>query len=850
MRRFAATVILAGTLAALSGVRAGKASSLLSVDYPWLVAHADLAYIEAARRSEEGLPVGNGRMGSLVWTTPSAAHLQINRVDVFGNSSASTSFPERHTDYCGGCGFVDIDFVGAGGAVFPTNATPQHLSCYDGSVDVEGDGVSLRVIAWDEKDVMAIRVTDDRPTPGPISIALRMLRPPVVQTGEHTASSMLDDSHIGRIVLKQQFTEGDYYCGSAVAISVADRAAKVERPSENEYRLVVTPGHGSFTVLISSAASFDHNKDVGGSAAALLERAEARGFERIAGSSLGWWKDFWSKSFVHLHSADGVADQIEQNYTYYLYVMASTSRGNFPTKFNGMLWSTGGDTRKWGAQYWGANQSCLYNNALFAANHDELMQPMFRMYSGMLESCAQAARQQWGSQGVFIPETVAFDGLAPLPDDIASEMRDLYLLRKPWSARSQQFLDYAGKREPHSSRWNWIQSGKWVDGHWTFQERGGGPYGPVTHIFSRGAKIAYQYWVRHEYTHDSKWLRKSAYPILKGVAEFYRNYPNLKKEADGKYHIHNVNSNEGIWGAQDTDEEISSMMGVLPVVIRASEILKTDESLRSDWRELLANLAPLPVNEHPGINSPPTWARGLPPAVRGFVSGRPDGNTMPEWFFDLCTLESDPAMRETGNATFAAYFPTGSFSQRRISVLSKLPLAAAILGRADAVEQLIPNQILRPEVPILANRMDLREGEQTTSVQRLGNAADALHTALCQDLPSGPGQPPAIRVFAAWPRTWDAEYTLLCRGGFLVTSAMSHGEIQFVEIQSQLGGECRLRNPWGNGQVDLHRNGHPPVAVSGDLLEFSNSKGGDIILVRAGDTPENYKRVIGVEPSR
>ena len=48
------------------------------------------------------------------------------------------------------------------------------------------------------------------------------------------------------------------------------------------------------------------------------------------------------------------------------------------------------------------------------------------------------------------------------------------------------------------------------------------------------------------------WLRTRAYPMLKGAAEFYRNFPNVKKGADGKYHIHNVNSNESIYGARDT----------------------------------------------------------------------------------------------------------------------------------------------------------------------------------------------------------------------------------------------------------------------------------------------------------
>ena len=34
--------------------------------------------------------------------------------------------------------------------------------------------------------------------------------------------------------------------------------------------------------------------------------------------------------------------------------------------------------------------------------------------------------------------------------------------------------------------------------------------------------------------------------MLKGAVEFYRNYPNVKKGADGKYHIHHVNSNESV----------------------------------------------------------------------------------------------------------------------------------------------------------------------------------------------------------------------------------------------------------------------------------------------------------------
>src|SRR5215470_6742650 len=79
-------------------------NSPLKLDYRALVSRADLDYREPTTRSEEGQPIGNGRMGSLIWTTPSAMHFQINRVDVFGEDSYTTSFPKQDTDYASGCG--------------------------------------------------------------------------------------------------------------------------------------------------------------------------------------------------------------------------------------------------------------------------------------------------------------------------------------------------------------------------------------------------------------------------------------------------------------------------------------------------------------------------------------------------------------------------------------------------------------------------------------------------------------------------------------------------------------------------------------------------------------------------
>ncbi len=786
-----------------------------------LISDADLIYTEPVPRSEEGMPVGNGRMGSLVWTTPESLRLQINRNDVYANNSYTNSFFERHNDYCGGCGYVDIDF---GRELFPESGFPQTLSVYDGLLQV----AAVRVMAWPAQDVIAVQI------PVHAQVNLRMLRAEskyyggqlenmvrdrvvTVQTRNHTAASRLEIRG-GCIVLTQEFREGDYCCKSAVAIG----KGKGRILNETEVRLEAQPG----VVLIASAATFDPKEDVAALALGQLEAAVPKGWAMLAKETRDWWHEFWRRGWVSLSGADGVARNVARNYHYFLYLMAATSRGKFPPKFNGMLWNTGGDLRTWGAQHWYANTSCYYE-AIFASNRMELLDPLFDMYSGMFEASATAARQQWGSQGIYIAETSYFNGLEKLPEDIAAEMQDLYLLRTPWEQRSERFKEFAANKHPHSSRWNWIQAGAWKDGRYVITERGFGPYGAVNHIFGSTAKVAYYYWRRYEFTQDVEWLRTRAYPMLKGAAEFYRNFPNVKKGADGKYHIHNVNSNESVYGARDTDEDISAMYGVTAAALRAAKILQVDVDLQAKWRELLDNLTPLATSDDAdalkpdAYTGPRVFVRGRKPAIKpgGFT---PDANSLPMWLFDLCNSGTN---RETAQATFNAALRNGVGPQTTVQVLSKMAIAAAQLGRADVVRYMIPAQI-EARVPergtaykgggVLANRMTLREGPQALDAQRLGRAAEALHIALMNSAPPAPGEDGVIELFTAWPKEWDAKFKLGARGGFVVTASIRGGQVEAVEVESLAGAECRLRNPW-----------------TGEIQRFATRKGERIVVRRS-----------------
>jgi hypothetical protein len=827
-----------------------------------VVSRADLIYTSPVARSEEGIPIGNGRMGTLVWTTPGALKFQINRVDIQPINKDTRSFFERNTDYMGGAGFVDVELAGAGADVFTADGTTQRLSVYEGLLDVKAAGVNARLLAWHERDVIAVEVDDRRTAPEPIQINLRMLRSSsqyfgaamekmiadravTVRTRDHTATSRIS-ARDGRILLTQDFEEGAHRAKSAVAIGLLGRKTLARFADETEIRIVSPAERGRVVILIASAATLDAGQDVGAAALANLDAAAAQSFDDLAGDNAEWWHGFWQRGTMALHSADGVAEYVADNYHYYLYLMASTSRGAFPPKFNGMLWNTGGDLRPWGTQHWFANLSCYYE-ALFAANRIDLIDPVFSMYSGMYEAASTAARQQWGSQGIYIPETVWHDGLAALPDEIASEMRDLYLLRKPWTQRSARFLEYARTGHPHSSRWNWWGGGRWTDGAWVPTERPTAPFSPVNHILGTTAKVAYLYWRRYEYTHDLPWLRDRAYPMIKGAAEFYRHFPHLRKEADGKYHIRHVNSNESVMGAHDTDEDLSAMRGIFAVAIRASELLDRDVPLRSQWKAMLSNLAPLPTSAHPDAlraadyTGAPVFVRGLKPTANNNTGFTPDGNSLPMWFFDLVNLESpDTQLLAAANATFDWIYRAGIGPTTSVGVLSKWAIAGTTLGRAEATRFLVPNQMRalaaeretaylggRP----LSNRLTLREGPQALDAQRLGRAAEALQLALLQSAPGVPGGEPVIRLFPAWPDEWEAQFTLRARGGFVVTASKRNGRVESVELRSDAGSVARVRNPWGAAAVAISRNGKRAQVLEGAWLVF-DTEPGDVIMLR------------------
>jgi hypothetical protein len=785
------------------------AAEPLRVDLPALVARADLDYDHPASRSEEGMPVGNGRMGSLVWTTPSALHFQVNRVDLFALDDTSVSFPRADTDYASGAGYVDINLVDYGDDVFAGGAGPggrfrQHLALYDGVMTAEGRGVTARVLAWPKGDVLAVEIEDRRAQPSAVSVDLRMLRYQVqyiakqnatlaaqhavrFETAEHAATSRLDirgGKGAPRTLLTQQFQERAFYDASGLAAGIVGRPSQARYLNESTVRLTAAAGRGRFTILLASAASFDAKVDIGARALAALEPAAAAGFAALRAQTAADWHAYWSKGFVHLHSADGQADLVERAYTYFLYLMGASSRGAYPPRFGGMLWYTTGDMRRWGAQFWWANQNAYYGN-LMPANRLELMDPLFAMYGGMKEAAARAARQQWGSEGLWIPETTFFSGLEALPEDIASELRELMLVRKPYAARSERFRLYAASKQRHSSRWNFEGNGRWEQGRWIVPDKGAEIFGHTTHILGVGARVAALAWQRYLFTADEGWLRTQAYPLLRGAAEFYRHFPNFAKGKDGQYHIHHVNNGESNWNSSDTPYELGQLHVIFPLAARASEILGVDAELRPLWRAIAQHLPPLP----PGAGR----RRG---PFGGFVGDGPG---------EIEPLGPEAELKRR----FLGFMRLGGFID--------------------------PEGIGGPKV--FRNQLRLREGPGAIDAEHIAGLAGGIHGTLVGNAAPTLADAPVLRVFDGWPKDWDAAFALRAHGAFVVRAAQVGGKLAFVEIRSEAGEPCRLVNPWPGQAVALARDGRPAGELGGETVSFTTRRGETLLLTPRGAPP-------------
>ena len=135
-----------------------------------------------------------------------------------------------------------------------------------------------------------------------------------------------------------------------------------------------------------------------------------------------WWHQYWQRSWIVSNTPNDSLQTMLRNYELMRYMMGCNARGEWPTKFNGGLFTFDPvyadtalaftpDYRKWGGGTMTAqNQRLVYWPLLKSGDYD-VLQPQIETYRRMLPNAIARTRHYWGHGGASFTEQIENFGL-------------------------------------------------------------------------------------------------------------------------------------------------------------------------------------------------------------------------------------------------------------------------------------------------------------------------------------------------------------------------------------------------------------------------------------------------------
>ena len=162
-----------------------------------------------------------------------------------------------------------------------------------------------------------------------------------------------------------------------------------------------------------------------------LDKTESS-IQRVADclASRQWWRAFWQRSYVECPDAKQPdASNITRNYNLFRYMLGCNSRGQWPTKFNGGLFTFDPEYVNTGVEYqlspdfrnWGGgvhtaqNQRLVYWPMLKNGDYD-LLKPQLDFYLNIYKNAEERSRLYWGHEGACLTEQIENYGLPCYPE--------------------------------------------------------------------------------------------------------------------------------------------------------------------------------------------------------------------------------------------------------------------------------------------------------------------------------------------------------------------------------------------------------------------------------------------------
>ncbi len=328
-------------------------------------------------------------------------------------------------------------------------------------------------------------------------------------------------------------------------------------------------------------------------------------------------------------------------------------------------------------------------------------------------------------------------------------------------------------------------------------------------------------WWQYQYAPDKTFLRRTAYPVLKEAACFYASFMDrCEKQSDGKVLFgpsvspeHHGMSNDLRMNWNETHGLVYARFG-LEVAIEAAKILDTDKALVVRWQRTLAMLPTLPTSGSAGdevivtVKGAKQHECNVPvPAFPVFPGEHVT------WF--------SPNTDKTLLSRTISRLPSNGNNDTVI-----LSIARARLSLPGTYEYVVDrfNSRRRPNGSLTLNR----RGHHFNAFGHYTEmfAASAVVSELLLQ-----SSDHIVRVFPAWPKNQDASFKQLrAKGGFLVSAALSEGEVPQVTVESTVGGWYAMLSPWPAVTLRRNDNTEPLKADSHGVVRLSTRSGETLVF--------------------
>jgi alpha-L-fucosidase 2 len=453
-----------------------------------------------------------------------------------------------------------------------------------------------------------------------------------------------------------------------------------------------------------------------------------------------WWRDFWSRSWIHV-SGTPEADKVSQGFALQRYMMAASSRGDFPAKYNGGLFTVGHDIegavestpqnhnpdfRAWGGSYWNQNNRLLYW-PLIATGDFDLLKPWFDMYLHALPLAKDRTREYFHHPGAAFIETIDFWGLPNLNDF-------------GWDNPTTQV------RSP------------WMRYH-----------------IQGGLELLAQMLDVYDITQDARFARKDVVPFGDAVITYYGQH--WSRDTDGKTKMSPAQSIETYQlDAVNPTPDIAGLKYLLPRLLGLPHTLTSGDQ-RSNWQSILNSLPPIPTGTTANGKVPPL-GRGDPLGKQIILPAAQYGNTKnvenPELYavfpYRLYGL-GKPDLALARDTFSARLFPQDT-------CWGQDGFEAALLGLTDIARQAAVHEF--------TNYGDQRflwfwkpAHDWIPDLDNGGAGMITLETMLMQV------DGKRIQLLPAWPKEWAADFKLHAPYQTTISGHVENGRITNLKVVPQ-----------------------------------------------------------------